>query len=81
MRAGPTNPYLRRVESKAIQCEKEGHPLWATDNVVITPAGVPPVIQVRRMDLIVENVRRFRAGESQLNVGNKKAGYVVAQNE
>ncbi|MCZ6634500.1 MAG: hypothetical protein O7G87_13930 [bacterium] len=51
------------------------------DNVVIMPAGVSPVIQVRRMDLMVENGRRFRAGESQMNVGDKKAGYVVAQNE
>ena len=58
----------------------EGHPLWEMENVIITPhvAGVSPQIETRRMDLIVENVRRFCTGEPLLNVVDKKVGYVVA---
>ena len=60
----------------------EGHPLWAMENVVITPhvAGSSPRIIPRRMDLIVENVRRFCEGEPLLNLVDKEAGYVVEVN-
>ena len=60
----------------------EGHALWKMENVIITPhvAGISPEIEARRMDLIVENVRRFCSGESLLNVVDKKVGYVVAPN-
>ena len=57
----------------------EGHALWEMENVILTPhvAGVSPEIDKRRKALIVENVRRFCAGESLLNVVDNKRGYVV----
>ena len=57
----------------------EGHALWEMENVILTPhvAGVSPEINKRRKALIVENVRRFCAGESLLNVVDNKRGYVV----
>ena len=59
-----------------------GHPLWQMEQVMITPhvAGVSPVISERRKDVIVENVRRFCAGEPLLNVVDKQKGYAVAPN-
>lgn len=61
----------------------EGHPLWAMPQVVITPhvAGISPEVPKRRKRVIVENIRRFVAGESLLNVVDKKRGYVVAGNK
>ena len=57
----------------------EGQALWEMENVILTPhvAGVSPEINKRRKALIVENVRRFCAGESLLNVVDNKRGYVV----
>ena len=57
----------------------EGHALWEMENVILTPhvVGVSPEINKRRKALIVENVRRFCAGESLLNVVDNKRGYVV----
>ena len=57
----------------------EGHALWEMENVILTPhvAGASPEINKRRKALIVENVRRFCAGESLLNVVDNKRGYVV----
>jgi phosphoglycerate dehydrogenase-like enzyme len=61
----------------------EGHPLWAMKQVVITPhvAGISPEVPERRKRVIVENVRRFAAGEKLLNIVDKERGYVVAGNE
>jgi phosphoglycerate dehydrogenase-like enzyme len=61
----------------------EGHPLWALDQVVITPhvAGISPEVPERRKRVIVENVRRFVVGERLLNEVDKQRGYVVAANE
>ena len=58
------------------------HPLWKQKQVLLTPhvAGVSPEIQGRREDVIVENARRFSAGEPLLNVVDKEKGYVVAVN-
>lgn len=49
------------------------HPLWDFPNVVITPhtAGYSPVISKRHLATLVENVRRFAAGEPLLNVVDK----------
>jgi phosphoglycerate dehydrogenase-like enzyme len=54
----------------------DGHPLWSR-NVIITPhtAGQSPGGERRRRDVFRENLRRFAAGESLLNVVDKKAGY------
>lgn len=52
-------------------------PLWKMPNVVITPhtAADAEVTSQRRDALMLENVRRFGAGEPLLNVVDKKAGY------
>ena len=57
----------------------EGHALWAMENAILTPhvAGISPEIDKRRKALIVENVRRFCAGEPLLNVVDNQKGYVV----
>jgi phosphoglycerate dehydrogenase-like enzyme len=54
----------------------KGHPLWSR-NVIITPhsAGQSAGGLKRRDDILVENLRRFAAGEMLLNVVDKKVGY------
>jgi len=49
------------------------HPLWDLPNVIITPhtAGYSPVIAGRHLATLVENVRRFAAGEPLNNVVDK----------
>ena len=45
------------------------HPLWDTPNLLITPhftAALPDKID-RSLDVITENLRRYRAGEPMLN--------------
>ena len=58
------------------------HPLWAMEQVLLTPhvAGVSPVVQGRREDVIVENTRRFIRDEPLVNIVDKEKGYVVAVN-
>lgn len=59
----------------------EDHPLWEMDNVLITPhvAGRSdnPYQEERRLDLLVENARRYLAGEDLMNVMDKRKGYVT----
>ncbi len=51
--------------------------LWDLDNVRLTPhiAGVSPRFWERETELILENIRRYLAGEPMLNVVDKQAGY------
>ena len=60
----------------------EGHPLWAMENVMITPhvGAESDRIEDRRIGLILENVRRFLDGAPLLNVVDNKEGYVVSLN-
>jgi phosphoglycerate dehydrogenase-like enzyme len=46
-----------------------GHPLWSVPNLLITPHFTPvlPDRSTRSLDIIVENFRRYRAGEPMLN--------------
>lgn len=55
----------------------EDHPLWDFPNVVITPhvAAQAALTEERGWALFRENLRRFDAGESLLNVVDKQAGY------
>ena len=55
----------------------KGHPLWKFENVIITPhiAGGSDLVQGRRMALFKENLRRFVAGKTLLNVVDKQKGY------
>lgn len=49
------------------------HPLWRMDNVILTPhvAGASPRIAERHLVTLLENARRFAAGEPLLNVVDK----------
>lgn len=55
----------------------DGHPLWARDNVIITPhsAGRAELTSERRAALFAENMRRFAVGEPLLNVVDRSVGY------
>jgi phosphoglycerate dehydrogenase-like enzyme len=50
-----------------------GHALWRFQNVILTPhvAGYSPRIAERHLGLLLDNVRRFVAGEPLRNVVNK----------
>jgi phosphoglycerate dehydrogenase-like enzyme len=54
-----------------------GHALWKFPNVIITPhlAGTSDNAARRRIELMKENMRRFRDGEPLLNVVDKQKGY------
>jgi phosphoglycerate dehydrogenase-like enzyme len=49
------------------------HPLWGFENVIITPhvAGYSPLIAERHLGVLLDNVRRFAAGEPLRNVVDK----------
>ncbi|MBM3956747.1 MAG: D-2-hydroxyacid dehydrogenase [Gemmatimonadetes bacterium] len=49
------------------------HPLWKAPNVLITPhtAAHGPYLDDRRCGILVENCRRFAAGEPLMNVADK----------
>ena len=52
-------------------------PLWGMENIVITPhsAGYGPHLEERRLAVVLDNVRRFVAGEPLLNVADKALWY------
>jgi len=54
-----------------------GHPLWKEPRVIITPhvSADADLTEERVRQLLVENVRRFGAGEPLLNVVDMKTGY------
>jgi len=54
-----------------------GHPLWTLPNVVLTPhvSAVTRGFWRRQTDLILENLRRYLAGETLLNLVDKRAGF------
>ena len=53
------------------------HPLWTCPNLVITPhnSGQAAIRQVRLIQLITENVRRYSNGLPLMNVVDKVKGY------
>jgi phosphoglycerate dehydrogenase-like enzyme len=53
------------------------HPLWSSPNVLITPhtAGYGPYLDDRRRDIILDNCRRFAAGEPLRNVVDKASWF------
>lgn len=55
----------------------ESSPLWAMDNVIITPhiSAITAGSLGRTATLTVENLRRYIAGEALVNVVNIRAGY------
>jgi phosphoglycerate dehydrogenase-like enzyme len=52
----------------------EEHPLWRMDNVILTPhcAAASPRVPQRHLATLLENLRRFVAGEPLLNVVDKR---------
>jgi phosphoglycerate dehydrogenase-like enzyme len=55
----------------------ENSPLWQMPNVILTPhiAGGTPFYVDRLMDIFVENLKRYQAGEPLINVVDKTLGY------
>ncbi len=53
------------------------HPLWTAPNVLITPhtAGYGPYLDDRRLDIILDNCRRFAAGEPLRNIVDKASWF------
>lgn len=54
------------------------HPLWSMDNVVLTPhiaVRDAPDVEERRYHVLLENARRFAAGEDLQNVVDKRMWY------
>jgi phosphoglycerate dehydrogenase-like enzyme len=49
------------------------HPLWDAPNTILTPhvAGHGPHLDERRVELIIDNARRFGAGQPLLNIVDK----------
>jgi phosphoglycerate dehydrogenase-like enzyme len=49
------------------------HPLWAFENVILTPhvAGTAAVVAERHLEVLLDNVRRFAHGEPLRNVVSK----------
>ena len=54
-----------------------GHPLWDMDNVIITPhiSAYSDMLTRRFWVFVIENLRRYVAGEAMLNTVNMKSGY------
>ena len=50
------------------------HPLWQMENVILTPhcAAASPRVPERHLQTLLENLRRFAAGEELLNVVDKR---------
>ncbi len=50
------------------------HPLWRMENVIITPhvAGTSPRIAERHLEVLLDNIARFRHGEPLRNVVDKR---------
>jgi phosphoglycerate dehydrogenase-like enzyme len=50
------------------------HPLWDAPNVLLTPhvAGYGPFLDERRLEIIIDNGRRFVAGQPLRNVVDKQ---------
>jgi D-2-hydroxyacid dehydrogenase (NADP+) len=52
-------------------------PLWDVPNVLITPhtSGATPHFWERGIEILVDNIRRYRRGEPMRNVVDKREGY------
>jgi phosphoglycerate dehydrogenase-like enzyme len=53
------------------------HPLWTAPNVLITPhtAGYGPFLDDRRLEILLDNCRRFAAGKPLRNIVDKEAWF------
>jgi len=55
----------------------EDSPLWCMDNVIVTAhyAGSTPHYNARALEIFLDNLKRYRAGEPLRNVVDKNLGY------
>lgn len=55
----------------------DSSPLWDMKNVIITPhySGATPYYLDRLLDIFLENLKRYQAGEPMINIVDKKLGY------
>ncbi|CAN5415288.1 hypothetical protein BH24GEM3_BH24GEM3_14710 [soil metagenome] len=71
--------HLRGAALDVFACEPlpPDSPLWGLSNVLVTPhvSGTTHRFWERQTELIVENIRRYLAGEPLRNVVDKEAGY------
>jgi phosphoglycerate dehydrogenase-like enzyme len=53
------------------------HALWTAPNVLVTPhtAGFGPYLDDRRLDILLDNCRRFATGEALRNIVDKASWY------
>jgi phosphoglycerate dehydrogenase-like enzyme len=72
----------RRIAGAALDVFNEeplpaDSPFWSLDNILITPhtAAVTERLWERHYSLIVDNIKRFLAGERLLNEVDKGRGY------
>ena len=51
----------------------KGHPLWQMANVILTPhcAAASPRVPERHLEVVLDNLRRFVAGQPLRNVVDK----------
>ena len=51
----------------------QDHPLWTAPNVLLTPhvAARGPYMDERRFEVLLENCRRFAAGDALRNIVDK----------
>ena len=55
----------------------KGSPLWAMENVLITPhsSGVTPQYNERAFAIFMDNLERYLQGQALHNVVDKRSGY------
>jgi phosphoglycerate dehydrogenase-like enzyme len=65
------------LDALTVEPLPKANPLWSLDNVIITPhsSNSSPNVRTRTLALIQENLRRYKAGETLLNVVDLEAGY------
>ena len=56
---------------------RSDHPIWSRQDVLITPhvGGTSPRRIERMIDLFIDNLRRYQAGEPLLNLVDLEAGF------
>jgi phosphoglycerate dehydrogenase-like enzyme len=72
----------RRIAGAAVDVFAEepppaGHPLYAVDNVIVSPhvSGFMPSYDDRCAELFADNLRRYRDGAPLLNLVDRARGY------
>jgi phosphoglycerate dehydrogenase-like enzyme len=65
------------LDAHDIEPVPDDSPLWSMPNVIITPhtGAVSHGTAERRTEIVLENLRRFVAGEPLMNVVDKHLGY------